>query len=618
MTDLIQLLPDNIANQIAAGEVIQRPSSAVKELLENAVDAGADQIRLIIRDAGKSLVQVIDNGKGMSVTDARMCFERHATSKIGGIDDLFRIRTMGFRGEALASIAAVAQVEMRTRRKEDALGTFIEIENSLVKSQEPCACPQGTNIAMKNLFFNVPARRNFLKSNASELRHIIEEFTHVALGFPEIQFSLNSNGEDVYHLPAGTLKQRAVQVLGNSYQSKLVGVSETTDYLGITGFVGKPETARKTRGEQYLFVNQRFIRSGYLNHAVTGAYQDMIPEQSHPTYVLFLDMDPSRLDINVHPTKQEIKFEDEKIVYAFVQAAVKHALARFSVTPSLDFELDPSIQRLDAVSKPFTSEERSAATAGNLFQTFTRSHEAHKVEYAGKSQPWREFLEPIARKGSMPAMPVDIERHQASPGPSPSRDAGSLLHIPEGREPYQAMNAYVLFDAPDGLVVLHQQLAHERVLYERLSEAMQGRSLATQQSLFPATVELGPQDAALMSELAEDLRLVGYDIEPFGGNSFLIRGTPSGFGQGTDSGDLEDLLEAYKHSNPSLNLERRDRLARAMAARKCIKAGRRMEEKEMRRLVEDLAACRQPNLSPGGSPTYVLLSTDRIDGMFIR
>lgn len=619
MTDLIQLLPDNIANQIAAGEVIQRPSSAVKELLENAVDAGADQVRLVIRDAGKSLVQVIDNGKGMSVTDARMCFERHATSKIGGIDDLFRIRTMGFRGEALASIAAVAQVELKTRRKEDALGTCIEIENSLVRSQEPCACPQGTNISMKNLFFNVPARRNFLKSNASELRHIIDEFTHVALGFPEIQFSLNSNGEDVYHLPSGTLKQRVVQVLGNGYRSKLVGVSETTDYLKVAGFVGKPETARKTRGEQYLFVNRRFIRSAYLNHAVTGAYQDMIPEQSHPTYVLFLEMDPSRLDINVHPTKQEIKFEDEKVVYAFVQAAVKHALAQYSVTPSLDFDLDPAIQGLDAVNKPFTSEERTAASSGNLFQTFTRRHEAHKVEYGGRSQPWREFMAPATpRSGGLSSMPVEQRGAEAREDAAPSGEAKRDLRILDGREPFQAMNTYVVFDGEAGLVMLHQQLAHERVLYERLTEAMRGRSLPTQQSLFPVTVSLGPQDAALMTELSDDLRTAGYEIEHFGGDSYLIRGTPSGFGDGTDGGDLEDLLEAYKHSNPSLNLTRRERLTRAMAARRCIKAGRRMEAQEMRRLVEELAACSRPNLSPGGSPTYVLLTRDRIDGMFIR
>ena len=357
MPDKITLLPDNIANQIAAGEVIQRPASAVKELLENAVDAGATEIRLIISDAGKSLVQVIDNGSGMTETDARMCFERHATSKIKNIEDLFHIRTMGFRGEALASMAAVAQVELKTKRAEDETGIYIEVENSMVKNQEPVAAANGTSIAMKNLFFNVPARRNFLKSNAAETRHIVDEFTRVAMSFPEILFTLTANNQQIFHLEAGSLKQRIVQLLGNTYNAKLVTVKEETDYMNIYGFVGKPETAKKTRGDQYFFVNNRFIRSAYLNHAVMNAYQEMIPSDSFPMYVLFIDLDPAVIDVNVHPTKQEIKFEDEKIIYAFVQAAVKHALAQFSVTPTLDFDLDASIQQLSSIQQPFTDAE---------------------------------------------------------------------------------------------------------------------------------------------------------------------------------------------------------------------------------------------------------------------
>jgi len=355
VADIIQLLSDNIANQIAAGEVIQRPASAVKELLENAIDADATEIKLIVTDAGKNLIQVIDNGKGMSETDARMAFERHATSKIRKIEDLFHIKTMGFRGEALASIAAVAQVELKTRKAEDELGTFIEIENSAVLKQEACASPVGTSISMKNLFFNVPARRNFLKSNAAEMRHIIDEFIRVAMAFPQVFFSVTSNGQQVFHLEAGNLKQRIIQILGNNYNAKMVSVHEETDYLNIYGFVGKPETAKKTRGDQYFFVNSRFIKSAYLNHAVNSAFDNMIAKDSFPSYVLFIDLDPSQLDINVHPTKQEIKFEDEKIVYAFVQAAVKHALAQFSIAPSLDFTLNAEIQSLDAVSKPFTT-----------------------------------------------------------------------------------------------------------------------------------------------------------------------------------------------------------------------------------------------------------------------
>jgi DNA mismatch repair protein MutL len=391
--DKIVLLPDNIANQIAAGEVIQRPASAVKELMENAVDAGASDIKLIINDAGKSLMQVIDNGSGMSETDARMCFERHATSKILTIEDLFHIRTMGFRGEALASIAAVAQVELKTKRATDEAGTYLEIENSAVKRQEPVAAANGTSIAMKNLFFNVPARRNFLKSNAAEMRHIVDEFTRIALSFPHIFFSLTSNGQELFHLEAGSLKQRIVQLLGNNYNAKLVTVKEETDYLNIYGFVGKPEIAKKTRGDQYLFVNNRFIKSAYLNHAVMNAYQEMISSDSFPMYVLFIDLDPTQVDVNVHPTKQEIKFEDEKIVYAFVQAAVKHALAQFSVTPTLDFDLDPSIQQLSSIQQPFTEEKKSAATSTSIFKGFTQKHQAHFIEPSKRAdlKHWKNF-----------------------------------------------------------------------------------------------------------------------------------------------------------------------------------------------------------------------------------
>jgi len=397
--DIIQLLPDNIANQIAAGEVIQRPASAVKELLENAVDASATEIKLIVTDAGKNLIQVVDNGKGMSETDARMAFERHATSKISNIEDLFKIKTMGFRGEALASIAAVAQVEMKTRKTDEEIGTCLEIENSIVKSQEPCATSVGTNICMKNLFFNVPARRNFLKSNAAEMRHIVDEFIRVAMAFPHIFFSLTSNGQQVFHLEAGSLKQRILQILGTAYSSKLVNVREETDYMNIYGFVGKPDTAKKTRGDQYFFVNNRYIKSAYLNHAVMNAFAEMIAKDSFPMYVLFIDLNPAQLDINVHPTKQEIKFEDEKIVYAFVQAGVKHALAQFSIAPSLDFSLNADIQQMEAISKPANEERLEVIASSNLFKTFTQKNQAHKIEGTNRSElkHWKDFYEPSSQ-----------------------------------------------------------------------------------------------------------------------------------------------------------------------------------------------------------------------------
>ena len=412
MPNPIHLLPPHIANQIAAGEVIQRPASAVKELLENAVDAGATEIKLIVVDAGKSLIQVVDNGQGMNPIDARNCFERHATSKINEIEDLFTIRTMGFRGEALASIAAVAQVSMKTRTVDQELGTEIEIENSKILNQIPCGCAIGTSISMKNLFFNVPARRNFLKSNAAEMRHIVEEFTRVALAFPAIQFSLHANNQQLYQLESGSLKQRIVQLLGNSYSSKLVGVQEETDYLTIRGFVGKPDSARKTRGDQYFFVNRRFIKSAYLHHAVANAFEGLIPKENFPSYILYIDVDPAQVDINVHPTKQEIKFEDEKIMYAFVGAAVKHALAQFSVAPSLDFSLNADIQSLDAVNKPFTSEKKEATASSSLYQTFTQKHQAHFIERENKGNlgHWKDFYE-MPSKGETitpkkPSLPI--------------------------------------------------------------------------------------------------------------------------------------------------------------------------------------------------------------------
>jgi DNA mismatch repair protein MutL len=621
LSDLIHLLPDNIANQIAAGEVIQRPASAVKELLENAVDANADEIRLIINDAGKSLVQVIDNGKGMSDTDARMCFERHATSKISNIDDLFSIRTMGFRGEALASIAAVAQVELKTRRAEDLLGTYIEIDNSQVKKQEPCSAPTGTSFAMKNLFFNVPARRNFLKSNASEMRQIVDEFIHVALAFPEVLFTLTSNGQEVFHLSKGTLKQRIIQIMGSAYASKLVGVMEQTDYLNIYGFVGKPDTAKKTRGDQYFFVNNRFIKSAYLNHAVMNAYQEMIAVQSFPLYVLFIDLDPAQLDINVHPTKQEIKFEDEKIVYAFVHAAVKHALAQYSVTPTLDFDLDPAIQQLEAVSKPFTTENIASASAGNLFHTFSQKHQAHRVESRNELQGWRSFYE--SGTGSEVVHGTDQYPKENHSEPDflevfANQVKTSPLDIADETKPVQLHLSYIMFPSIKGIVLVHQQLAHERVLYERLSDAVTGKPMATQSSLFPATCMLSPADTALMEELIPDLKLLGYLVEPFGKNSFVIQGTPAGVPQGTEGQDIEKLIEAYKHFSPGVNCSGKEKLVRAMASRQSIKTGKSLNEQEMRNLIKDLSVCQQPNITVSGNPTYVEFGKDYVEKLFSR
>jgi DNA mismatch repair protein MutL len=629
LPDIIQLLPDNIANQIAAGEVIQRPASAVKELLENAIDAGGTEIRLIIGEAGKSLIQVIDNGKGMSETDARMAFERHATSKIRHIEDLFRIRTMGFRGEALASIAAVSQVELKTRRAEDETGTLIEIENSSVRRQEPVASPIGTSIAMKNLFFNVPARRNFLKSNPAEMRHIIEEFTRVALAFPAIFFSLHHNGQEMMHLEKGSLKQRILQVLGSTHNAKLVAVQQNTDYLNIYGFVGKPETAKKTRGDQYFFVNNRYIRSAYLNHAVMSAYREMIAPDSFPLYTLFIDLDPAHVDINVHPTKQEIKFEDEKVVYAFVQAAVKHALAQFSVTPTLDFDLDPHIQGLDAVSKPVTDEKRAEAASGRLYEAFSKKNQAHLIEPENKSElkHWREFYEGRPTGGSGSGAGVGDDAGTEGAGGAfagaafaggvfaDARHAGAIQPI-EGAELQQLMNTYIVTPTNRGFVLVHQQSAHERVLYERLATAAAGKGIAVQQSMFPVTLQLSPQDAALLSDLQPDLLKLGYQIEPFGKYAFIVQGTPADLPQGNEANAVEGLLEQFKHFSSEIKFSRREKLLRSMAWQQAIKPGAALDQSEMRALVDGLFLCAQPNVTPGGQPTYIEFRKEYVEKLF--
>jgi DNA mismatch repair protein MutL len=656
--DIIQLLPDHIANQIAAGEVIQRPASAVKELMENAIDAGATDIQLIVTDAGKGLVQVIDNGKGMSATDARMAFERHATSKIKTIEDLFSLRTMGFRGEALASIAAVAQVELKTRRAEDELGTFIRIENSVVVQQEPVQCPVGTSISMKNVFFNVPARRNFLKSNTTELRNIIDEFTRVAMAFPDVKFGLTSNGQQVFALEKGSLKQRIVQLLGSQYNAKLVPIKEDTDYLTITGFVGKPETARKTRGDQYFFINNRFIKSAYLNHAVTHAYEDLLSKDSYPSYVLFINLDPQHVDINVHPTKQEIKFEDEKIVYAFVQAAVKHALAQFSIAPSLDFSLNADIQQLDAVSKPVTEEIENKTITSSLYQTFTQKNQAHKIEPGGGLRPlptsplgrsWVEAkqqtddIKKAAQEAAGLSSPPAGEMEGAGASGwqselaklreqlfevSPKTQYADLEYEmrPVSREKrfqwipetplMQVHFAYIIAITNHGYLLINQQGAHERILYEQLQKAIFGKPIATQQSLFPVNIELQPADAVLLTELLPDMLQLGYQVEPFGNHSFIIHGTPADVDSGNEQKAVEQILEHYKNFNAEVKFSRREKLIRTLAWQQSIKAGRSLSDKEMRSLVEQLFLCSMPNTTPGGKPTYVEYPLDQLQRTF--
>lgn len=609
MPDIIQLLPDHIANQIAAGEVIQRPASAVKELLENAIDAGANHIQLIVKDAGKELVQVIDNGCGMSETDARMCFERHATSKISQIEDLFHIRTMGFRGEALASIAAVAQVVLKTRKQDKELGTLLEIENSEVKKQEPCSCPAGTSISMKNLFFSVPARRHFLKSNTTEMRNIVDEFFRVTLAYPSITFLLTANGQELFHLRAGTVKQRILQLLGKNYENSLVPVQEKTEYLTVSGFVGKPDASKKTRGDQYFFVNNRFIKSGYLHHALMNAFDDLIAADSHPMYVLFIELDPARVDINVHPTKQEIKFEDERLIYAFVQSSVKHALARFSIAPSLDFNLDPKIEQLPSITQPFTEKQKQETESTDIFKTFTQKNQAHIIS-GSNHHHFSSFIDQQKRAG-FPEMPENSERMA-------EKELNAIWSDDESqqRSPQQIHGKYILQQIKSGFILIDQHLAHERILYEEYKLAFQRNPLPSQSSLFPEKLTLSPADAVLLNELLPELKTLGYEIQYEHDQTFVILGIPGDVEAGNEKNNIEQLLDQFKNFNMDPQVNKREMMIRSLANQNAIPSGQNLTPVEMQNLIDRLFACEQPQVSPRGKNTFLTFRMNELDKFF--
>ncbi|MBB3054696.1 DNA mismatch repair endonuclease MutL [Mucilaginibacter gotjawali] len=600
MPDIIQLLPDAVANQIAAGEVVQRPASAVKELVENALDAGADKIQLILKEGGKSLIQVIDNGCGMSLTDARMSFERHATSKIRKAEDLFAIRTMGFRGEAMASIAAIAQVELKTRRHEDELGTCILIEGSEVISQQACSANTGTSISVKNLFYNTPARRNFLKSNPVEMRHIIDEFQRVALANPQVFFSMHHDGQEIYHLPQATLKQRIIHLLGNNYNERLVPVEEDTNVIKLRGFVGKPEYAKRTRGEQFFFVNNRFIRDAYLNHAVLMAFKELLPEDTYPLYVLFIEIDPAKIDINVHPTKTEIKYQDEQTIYAIIRSAVKRSLGRYNITPSLDFDQENSIEHL-VTPKPF--EEIVAPTISfnpdyNPFATEQKIEREAPV-YSSSSnyrsspvpQNWDTLYE-IARKEEN----AQSEMHGQKTIAVDDQD----LNKPSEQQLFQVHNRYILSQIKSGFMVINQQAAHERILYERFLQQLENHTGVSQQSLFPQSVTLNSSDFELLKELLPDIRALGFDIREFGKNTVVVEGVPADLNNTSETEILEQLLEGFKNNQSILKLDKRDSLARSLARNAATKAGTRMSLEEMNLLIDQLFACQMPNLALNG------------------
>jgi DNA mismatch repair protein MutL len=606
MSDIIQLLPDSVANQIAAGEVVQRPASAVKELVENAIDAGADKIQLILKDAGKSLIQVIDNGCGMSLTDARMCFERHATSKIRKAEDLFAIRTMGFRGEAMASIAAIAQVELKTRRVEDELGTLIEIEGSQVIKQEACQCNAGTSICIKNLFYNIPARRNFLKGNPVEMRHIIDEFQRVALANPQIFFTLHHDGQEVYHLPAASLKQRIIHLLGNQYNQRLVPVEEETTIINLKGYVGKPEFARKTRGEQFFFVNNRFIKDGYLNHAVMTAFEELLPDESYPLYVLFIDIDPAKIDINVHPTKTEIKYQDEKSIYAIIRSAVKRSLGKYNITPTIDFDQENSIEHLIT---PMPMEEIVAPSIkfnpdfnpfANEGTTKRDPNFRNHGDYQRSSIPsnW-DTLYQISQRDATP------QQQLMDTGEQKVEIDNEHISKSSERQLFQIHGRFILSQIKSGFMLVSQQAAHERVLYEKFLMQLENHSGVSQQTLFPQSVTLNGADYELLRELLPDVRALGFDIREFGKNTFVVEGVPAELHNANEHELLEHLLEGFKNNLVILKLDKRDNLARSLARNGALKAGTKLSLEEMNILIDQLFACQMPNTSLSGKPIII-------------
>jgi DNA mismatch repair protein MutL len=556
-----------------------------------------------VKDAGKQLIQVVDNGIGMSETDARMCFERHATSKIKSTEDLFRIRTMGFRGEAMASIGAVAQVELKTKPHGAETGSRLLVEGSMVMAQEPAAVAAGTSIAVKNLFYNVPARRNFLKTNAVEMRHILDEFQRVALAYPEVAFTLHHNEVEIFSLPAGKLSQRIVGVFGNNYKEQMAGCEEETPFMSVRGYIGKPEFAKKTRGEQFFFVNNRFIKSGYLNHAVMAAYEGLLPKESHPFYVLFIDIEPERIDINVHPTKTEIKFEDEKTVYAIVHAAVRKSLGTHNIAPSLDFQSDVNFAPLQPIRMPHGGDgfEREGAFPG------------FKVPSSPKrasSNGWEQLYEPLRN-----SQPEQEERITSPSGMGLLDDAFTTL-TPTSSKTLQVHHKYLLVQVKSGVMIIDQQAAQERILYEKYMASLQKKMVASQALLFPQTVELSPADSALVKELSAEFLELGFQFEDFGGNTIILNAIPADVQAANEKELLEELIEQYKNNLATLKLDKRENLARAMAKRLASKLQARMSDLEMNSLVDKLFGCEVPNYTPGGQKTLVIMELGQLHELF--
>lgn len=607
MRDIIQLLPDAIANQIAAGEVVQRPSSVVKELMENSIDAGASTIQLIIKDAGKGSIQVIDDGQGMSETDARMCFERHATSKIRKAEDLFTIKTMGFRGEAMASISSVAQVELKTKRAEDELGTLIKIDASVLKSQELIQCAKGTSIIIRNLFYNIPARRNFLKSNPVEIRHILDEFQRISLANPSIKFSFIQNDQETYSLPQDKLGKRIVDLFGKSYREQLAACEEDTSYVSIKGYVGKPEHAKKTRGEQFFFVNNRFIKNSYLNHAVMTAYERLLADGAFPFYVLFLSIDPAHIDINVHPTKTEIKFDDERSIYAIVQAAVRKTLSINNLIPSLDFETNVNFN----VPTTFGSTQRTIEKSDTFKARPTQ--DAWKKLYEGMDNNISAF----EQQSSTQSMKIFDSTNEPKTIQSKANDWNYDSVNTPNFQVIQVLQKYLAIHITDGLLLIDQKKAYQRILYDQFIDHLNRKNGASQQLLFPRTIHINPADQMLFEEIKQEIKDLGFRMEMDSDHNFLVQGIPSGILEEDCQLIIEGILEQIKNENTDFASHRNEKIAQAMANKTASKyTQKKLSHEEMNALIGQLFASSNPNFSPNGEEISKLMTEDYLINLF--
>ena len=623
MADIIKLLPDHVANQIAAGEVVQRPASVVKELLENAIDAGASTIKLIVKDAGKTLIQITDDGKGMSDTDARMSFERHATSKITTADDLFNLNTKGFRGEALASIAAVAHVELKTRPEGADVGTRIEIEGSKINVQEICATPKGTSLSVKNLFFNIPARRNFLKSNSVELRHVIDEFQRVSLAHPDIAFAMYHNEGELFQLPQGNLKQRIVAIFGGKTNEKLVPVQEETDILTINGFVVKPEFSKKTRGEQFFFVNDRFIKSPYLNHAVTAAFDGLLPDRARASYFLYLKVDPSTIDINIHPTKTEIKFDDEHALYAMLRSTIKHSLGQFSIAPVLDFNRDSELDTpYDYKNKGIVTPKIEVDRTFNPFENVAppkrgaQRPEFEKPNTAG----WEKMYEGMESQATATST-MTFEKEVSTPDMFESGLNGAVHSTSTSssqNEPstYQLNNKYIVSTIKSGMVIIDQHRAHQRVLYEEFLRNITVKESVSQQLLFPLTLAYSTTELALIEELKAGLENTGFIFGTISGDILEINGIPTSITESQVPVVIDQLLSDLENEVPDSGFSQTDTLAKSMAKSLAVKGGVSLDSMSREHLVNSLFACKEPSVSPTNRKTFVTMTSEDLERKF--